>query len=59
MELVAMPFGLCNALATFHRMMNDILRNFLHKFVIVYVDDVCIYTHAFEEHLEQLRLVLQ
>jgi hypothetical protein len=42
MEWVAMPFGLCNAPATFQRMMNDILRDFLHKFLPVYLDDVCI-----------------
>jgi phosphoglycolate phosphatase-like HAD superfamily hydrolase len=59
MEWVAMPFGLCNAPATFQRMMNDILRNFLHKFVTVYLDDVCIYSRTLEEHLEYLRLVLQ
>jgi hypothetical protein len=59
MEWVAMPFGLCNAPATFHRMMNDILRDFLHKFVTVYLDDVCIYNRTLEEHLEHLRLVLQ
>jgi hypothetical protein len=60
MEWVAMPFGLCNnAPATFQRMMNDILRNFLHKFVTVYLDDVCIYSQIVEDHLEHLRLVLQ
>jgi hypothetical protein len=59
MEWVAMPFGLCNAPATFHRMMNDILRDFLHKFVNVYLDDVCIYSRTLEEQKEHLRLVLQ
>jgi hypothetical protein len=37
-----MSFGLCNAPATFQRMINDILRDFLHKFVTVYLDDVCV-----------------
>jgi hypothetical protein len=57
MEWVAMPFVLCTAQGTFHRMMNDILRDFLHRFVTVY--DVCIYNRTMEEHLEHLRLVLQ
>jgi hypothetical protein len=51
MELVAMPFGRCNASATFQRMMNDILRDFLPKLVIVYLDDVCIYSRTLEEHI--------
>jgi hypothetical protein len=59
MEWVAMPFGLCNAPFAFQRMMNDILRDFLQKFVIVYLDDVCIYTRPLEEHLVHMRLVLQ
>jgi hypothetical protein len=59
MKWGAMPFGLCNALATFQRMMNDILRDFLHKFVTLYLDDVCIYSRTLEEHVEHLRLVLQ
>jgi hypothetical protein len=41
-ESVAMPFGLCNAPFTFQRMMNDNLRDFFHKFVTDYLDDVCI-----------------
>jgi hypothetical protein len=46
MEWVAMPSGLCSAPPTFQRMMNDILRDFLHKFVTVYLDDVCIYSRT-------------
>jgi hypothetical protein len=59
LEWVAMPFGLCNAPANFQRMMNDILRDFLHKFVTVYLNDVYIFSFTMEEHLEHLRLVLQ
>jgi hypothetical protein len=59
MEWVAMPFGLCNARATFQRMINDIVRDLLHKFVTVYLDDVCTYSRTVEEHLEHMRLVLQ
>jgi hypothetical protein len=58
-EWVAMPFGECNALATFERMMNDILRDFLHQFVTVYPDDVRIYSRTLDEHLEHLRQALQ
>jgi hypothetical protein len=54
-----MPFGLCNAPATFHMIMNDILRDFLHTFVTVYLDDVCIYNRTIEDHMEHLRLVLE
>jgi hypothetical protein len=50
MEWVAMLFGMCNALATFQRLMNDILRDFLHKFVTVYLDDVCIYSRTGRTH---------
>jgi hypothetical protein len=59
MEWVAMPFGLCNAPTKFLRVMNDILRDFLHKFVTVYIDDVCIYCRTLQEHMAHLRLVHQ
>jgi hypothetical protein len=59
MEWVTMPFGLYNAPATFQRIMNDILREFLHKFVNVYLDDVCIFSRTLEEHMEHLRQILQ
>jgi hypothetical protein len=39
--------------------MNDVLRDFLYKFVIVYLDGVCIYSRTLSEHLEHLRLVLK
>jgi hypothetical protein len=54
-----MTLGQSNAPPTFRRMMNDTLRDILHKFVIVYLDDVCVYSHSLDEHLEHLRLVLQ
>jgi hypothetical protein len=46
MEWVAMPFGFCNAPTTFLRMMNDILRDFVHKFASVYLEDVYIYNRT-------------
>jgi hypothetical protein len=54
-----MPFGLCNALATFQVMMNGIMRDFLHKYITIYLDAVCVYNPTLEEHLEHMRLVLQ
>jgi hypothetical protein len=59
MEWVAMPLGLCNASKTFQGMMNETLRDFFHKFVTAYFDDVCMYSRTLEEHMEYLRLVVQ
>jgi hypothetical protein len=59
MEWVAMSFGMCNVPATCHGIMNDILPDSLHKFVIVYLDDVRIYNHTLDPHMEHLRLALQ
>src|SRR3954465_15027255 len=53
-----MSFGLTNAPATFSRMMNSIFMEYLDKFVVIYLDDILIYSKKEEEHAEHLRLVL-
>jgi hypothetical protein len=54
-----MPFGLCNALATFMRLMNDVSCHFLDSFVIVYLDDILFYSATWEEHISHLIQVLE
>ena len=52
-----MPFGLHNAPSTFQRAMQEIFRGLNWKFVLVYLDDLIIFSHTFEEHLIHLRQV--
>ena len=54
-----MSFGLTNAVATFSRLMNSIFMEYLDKFIVVYLDDILIYSKNEEEHAEHLRLVLE
>src|SRR6266498_4889749 len=58
-EWNVMPFGLCNALATFQRLMNHILRKYLGNFALVYLDDIIIYSKTWKGHLNYLRLVFE
>ncbi|GBG65833.1 hypothetical protein CBR_g53805 [Chara braunii] len=57
-EFVVMPFGLCNALGTFHHAMNRIFHYYLDKFVVVYLDDILVFSKSVEEHAQHLGIVL-
>ena len=55
-----MSYGLTNAPATFQRLMNHVLvAPVLHKFIIVYLDDICVFSSNPEEHLEHFRIVFE
>jgi hypothetical protein len=54
-----MSFGLTNALAYFMYLMNKVFMEYLDMFVMVFIDDILIYSRSEEEHEEHLRLVVQ
>lgn len=53
-----MPFGLCNAPATFQCLMNSVFADYIRKFVIIFLDDILVYSKTMDEHLEHLRIVM-
>jgi hypothetical protein len=58
-QFTLVPFGLSNAPVVFMYLMNGVFREYLDKFVIVFLDDILIYSKSEEEHEKHLRMVLK
>ena len=54
-----MPFEITNAPATFMDLMNRVFKNYLDEFVIIFIDDILIYSKEENQHVEHLRIMLQ
>jgi len=57
-EWLVMSFSICNAAATFMRVMNEVFRPLLDDFVLVYLNDILIFSKTHEEHVKHVKQVL-
>lgn len=58
-EFLVMPFGLTSAPSSFQSAMNDLLRPYLRRFILVFFDDILIYSSCISEHAHDLQLILE
>ena len=58
-EFLVRSFGLTNALTAFMALMNRVFKDYMDKFVILFIDEILVYSHSKTEHKQHLRLVLQ
>ena len=58
-EFVVMPFGLTTAPAAFKKLMNGVFHEFLYEFVIIFIDDILVFSKSSEEHDRHLRVVME
>ena len=56
-QFKVLPFGLCNAPGTFQRLMQHVLREYISKFCVIYLDDVIVYSSTFTDHLGNLQTI--
>jgi hypothetical protein len=58
-EYTIMSFGLTNVLTFFRNLMKSVFMDYLDKFVVVFINDILIYSQSEEEHVDHLKMVLQ